>query len=296
MESAASAPRPGGQAVKTETSAGPPTRDDRPKPDRRAFPTRNTRRGRRPPPDSVEWRRRSRRARADAAGRAAARRRSDRADALPTGSIAVPQLDAIAPIEIAPLPVDDGRPSGTSERRIDDSRLRLPTTDSRLPTREGAPVLTRTAVLAALLIATVPILAQPPASTPPPGQAPRTRSRPRRRLAPTSRVPRRSRARRHPRQPPPRAARVSRSTSRWNSRCPITRRSGRRQTHGDGGCRRRAHGIIRSRSDVVQVGGVPLNIDALAEPAGRRQDPARFQPAVRLAGAVRGTRGQPRPK
>ena len=45
----------------------------------RAIPTRNTRRGRRPPPGSVEWRGRSRRARAAAAGRAAARRRSDRA-------------------------------------------------------------------------------------------------------------------------------------------------------------------------------------------------------------------------
>ena len=44
-------------------------------------------------------------------------------DALPTGSIAVPQLDAIAPIEIVPLPADDGRPSGTNDGRIDDSRL-----------------------------------------------------------------------------------------------------------------------------------------------------------------------------
>src|SRR5262245_49907108 len=44
-------------------------------------------------------------------------------NALPTDSIAVPQLDAIAPIEIAPLPADDGRPSGANEGMIDDSRL-----------------------------------------------------------------------------------------------------------------------------------------------------------------------------
>jgi hypothetical protein len=43
-------------------------------------------------------------------------------DALPTDSIAVPQLDAIAPIGIAPLPADDARPSGANEGPIDDSR------------------------------------------------------------------------------------------------------------------------------------------------------------------------------
>jgi hypothetical protein len=54
-------------------------------------------------------------------------------EALPTGSIAVPQLDAIAPIGIAPLPADDGRPSGANEGRNDDSRL--PTTDMTLDYR-----------------------------------------------------------------------------------------------------------------------------------------------------------------
>ena len=43
-------------------------------------------------------------------------------DALPTDSIAVPQLDAIAPIDVAPLPADDGRPSGRAGR-TDSNRL-----------------------------------------------------------------------------------------------------------------------------------------------------------------------------
>ena len=147
-------------------------------------------------------------------------------DALPTGSIAVPQLDAIAPLRsLRCRPTTGVRPARTrggltTPHYRHDSRLPT-TTDSRLPTREGAPVLTRTAVLAALMIATVPILAQPPASTPPPGQAPRSAQPP----APAPRADQPGPApvarTRHPRQPPPRAARVSRSTSRWNSRCPI---------------------------------------------------------------------------
>jgi hypothetical protein len=40
--------------------------------------------------------------------------------ALPTDSIAVTQLDAIAPIGIAPLAADDARPSGANEGTIDD--------------------------------------------------------------------------------------------------------------------------------------------------------------------------------
>jgi hypothetical protein len=40
-------------------------------------------------------------------------------DALPTGSIAVPRLDAIAPLAIQPLSTDDARPAGASDGTID---------------------------------------------------------------------------------------------------------------------------------------------------------------------------------
>jgi hypothetical protein len=117
--SAASAPRPGSQAVKTETAPAAPTPDTTYERSQRE--TRVAAAGRRqalsngaaevatlaPPPLVVPP------LGVEAIG----------VDALPTGSIAVPQLDAIAPIEVAPLPADDGRPSGTSEGRIGDSRL-----------------------------------------------------------------------------------------------------------------------------------------------------------------------------
>jgi len=41
-------------------------------------------------------------------------------DALPTESIAVPQLNAIAPMSIDPLPTDEGRPpDGANDEPID---------------------------------------------------------------------------------------------------------------------------------------------------------------------------------
>jgi hypothetical protein len=59
-------------------------------------------------------------------------------EALPTESIAVRQLDAIAPIGIAPLPADDARPSGGANEETSTTLDRLTLDyrpDSRLPTR-----------------------------------------------------------------------------------------------------------------------------------------------------------------
>jgi len=119
--SAASAPRPGGQAVKKESGFGETGTPDTAY-ERSQRGTRGAAAGRRQAPSS------------GAAAEVAALAppplvvsplgvEAIGLDALPTGSIAVPQLDAIAPIEIAPLRADDGRPSGTNEGRIDDSRL-----------------------------------------------------------------------------------------------------------------------------------------------------------------------------
>jgi hypothetical protein len=125
--SAASAPRPGGQAVKTEAASARQAKPDTTY-ERSQRETRGAAAGRRQAPSSGA---------AEVAALAPPPLvvpplgvEAIGLDALPTGSIAVPQLDAIAPIEIAPLPVDDGRPSGTNEGRIDDSRL--PTLDYRL--------------------------------------------------------------------------------------------------------------------------------------------------------------------
>jgi hypothetical protein len=125
-------------------------------------------------------------------------------------------------------------------------------------------VLTRTAVLAALLIATAPILAQPPASTPPPGQTPRNA------------------------QPPTPAPRADQPSPAPVARTPapaVPRREGQPvnvkveftltdQRGGAAAAKRTVtvvvadgrNGFIRSSSDVVGVaGGVVLNIDANPE-------------------------------
>jgi hypothetical protein len=115
-------------------------------------------------------------------------------------------------------------------------------------------VLHRTAVLAALLIATVPILAQPPAATPPPGQAPRSAQPPTPAPAPRAATP-----------PAPGGAR--REGQPVNIKIDFTITDQR----GSAAAIKRTltlmvaderTGSIRSQSNVFQVGDVPLNVDA----------------------------------
>ena len=124
-------------------------------------------------------------------------------------------------------------------------------------------MLTRTAVLAALLIATVPILAQPPAS-PPPGQAPRN-------AQPPTPAPGQPRS-----EQPPTATPAARTLTP-----PTPRREGQPvnikidftitdQRSSAAAVKRiltlivadERTGSIRSQSSVFQVGDVPLNLDA----------------------------------
>jgi hypothetical protein len=127
-------------------------------------------------------------------------------------------------------------------------------------------VLHRTAVLAALLIATVPILAQPPAATPAPGQAPRSAQpptpapgQPRSEQPPTP-VP-------APRTTPPAPAAARREGQPVNIKIDFTITDQR----GNAPAIKRTltlivaderTGSIRSQSSVFQVGDVPLNVDA----------------------------------
>jgi hypothetical protein len=128
-------------------------------------------------------------------------------------------------------------------------------------------VLTRTAVLAALLIATVPILAQTPASTPPPGQAPRSAQPPT--PAPRAEQPGPAPVARTP--APPAAAAPRREGQPVNIKVEFTLSD---QRGGAAAVKRTVTvvvadlrgGFIRSSSDVVGVaGGVVLNIDANPE-------------------------------
>jgi len=128
-------------------------------------------------------------------------------------------------------------------------------------------VLTRTAVLAALLIATVPILAQTPASTPPPGQAPRNAQPPT--PAPRAEQPGPAPVARTP--APPAAAAPRRAGQPVNIKVEFTLSD---QRGGAAAVKRTVTvvvadlrgGFIRSSSDVVGVaGGVVLNIDANPE-------------------------------
>jgi hypothetical protein len=133
-------------------------------------------------------------------------------------------------------------------------------------------VFTRTAILAALLIATVPLLAQPPVATPPRGQTPRS-AQPPASTPPPGQTPRSE-------QPPTPAARTATPPA------PATpRREGQPvnikveftlsdQRGGAAPVKRTVSvivadsrgGFIRSSSDVVGVaGGVVLNIDANPE-------------------------------
>ena len=122
--------------------------------------------------------------------------------------------------------------------------------------------MTRTAVLAALLIATVPILAQPPASTPPPGRLRAPRSRP----AGASRRPAEVRARRA-HGGTAGAAAPRREGQPVNIKIDFTITD---QRGGAAGIKRtltlivadERTGSIRSQSTVFQVGDVPLNVDA----------------------------------
>ena len=128
-------------------------------------------------------------------------------------------------------------------------------------------MLTRTPVLAALLIATVPILAQTPASTPPPGQAPRNAQPPT--PAPRAEQPGPAPVARTP--APPAAAAPRREGQPVNIKVEFTLSD---QRGGAAAVKRTVTvvvadlrgGFIRSSSDVVGVaGGVVLNIDANPE-------------------------------
>lgn len=129
-------------------------------------------------------------------------------------------------------------------------------------------MLHRTAVLAALLIATVPILAQPPTATPPPGQAPRNAQpptpapgQPPRSEQPPTPVP----APRATTPPAPAAARREGQPVNIKVEFTIT------DQRGAAAAVKRTltllvaderTGYIRTQSQVIQVGSVPLNVDA----------------------------------
>jgi hypothetical protein len=124
-------------------------------------------------------------------------------------------------------------------------------------------VLTRTAVLAALLTATVPIPAQPPASTPPPGQAPRTAQPP----TPAPRADQPGPAPVARTAAPPAAAVPRREGQPVNIKIDFTITD---QRSSAAAIKRtltlivadERTGSIRSQSNVFQVGDVPLNVDA----------------------------------
>jgi hypothetical protein len=128
-------------------------------------------------------------------------------------------------------------------------------------------VLPRTAVLAALLIATVPILAQPPAATPPPGQTPRG-------AQPPTPAPGQPRSEQPPTPvPAPRAATPPAPAAARREGQPVNIKIDFTITdqRGSAPAIKRTltlivaderTGSIRSQSSVFQVGDVPLNVDA----------------------------------